>query len=300
MIDIKTVSVWITVFGSASVMASPSKADEWGLLSGMDGAKLTATGGVNQVEGSGGGGLAPWALITGNETRDGFGATVHDTYISLPDYTLHSPGIAFGLYDRVEVSYAADLFDTGDTGRKLGIGNGFTFHQDVFGLKVKLFGNAIYDQNSFIPQVAIGVQYKRNEDASLLHALGAKDSDGADFYVAATKLLLSESLLINTTIRMTRANQFGLLGFGGDRNDDYQPEFEGSAALLLSKRFLIGGEFRTKPDNLGFAKEENAYDAFAAYFFTKNVSLTVGYVDLGSIATFSDQRGAYLSLQLSL
>ena len=32
--------------------------------------KLTATGGVSQLEGAGGGGLTPWALITGYGTRD--------------------------------------------------------------------------------------------------------------------------------------------------------------------------------------------------------------------------------------
>ena len=39
--------------------------------------KLTATGGVSQVEGAGGGGLTPWALITGYGTRDSYGANAH-------------------------------------------------------------------------------------------------------------------------------------------------------------------------------------------------------------------------------
>lgn len=38
------------------------------------GGKLLLTRGVTQAEGAGGGGLAPWALITGNETRDGTAA----------------------------------------------------------------------------------------------------------------------------------------------------------------------------------------------------------------------------------
>lgn len=261
--------------------------------------KLLATGGVSEVEGAGGGGLTTWALITGYETRDGIGVTVHETAVPLPDYTLHAPGIAIGLFDRVELSYASEIFDTGSTGAKLGIGNGFTFREDVFGVKLRLIGDAVYDQDTLLPQIAVGLQYKRNEDPGLLHAIGAKDSEGADFYVAATKLFLAQSLLVNATVRFTRANQFGILGFGGDKNGDYQAEFEGSAALLLSKRFAVGAEYRTRPDNLGFAREDNAYDIFGAYFFTKNVSLTVAYLDLGSIATFTGQRGAYLSLQLA-
>jgi hypothetical protein len=39
--------------------------------------KLLATGGVSQVEGAGGGGLTPWALITGYGTRDSYGANAN-------------------------------------------------------------------------------------------------------------------------------------------------------------------------------------------------------------------------------
>ncbi len=67
---------------------------------------------------------------------------------------------------------------------------------------------------------------------------------------------------------------------------------------MVSDRLLIGAEFRTRPDNLGFAAEDDGYDVFAAYAVTDNLTLVAGYVDLGSIATFEDQNGAYLSLQV--
>ena len=70
----------------AGLVSSPLRADE---LSGLfDQGKLLATGGVSQVEGSGGGGLANWALITGYGTRDGVGANAHYTTVLLPDYRL--------------------------------------------------------------------------------------------------------------------------------------------------------------------------------------------------------------------
>ena len=119
-----------------------------------------------------------------------------------------------------------------------------------------------------------------------------------DYYVAATKLFLAESLLVNGTVRWTNANQTGLLGYGGDRNDDLEPQFEGSVGYLLSPRLVVGAEYRTKPDNLGFAKEDDWYDIYAAYALNKHVSVTAAYTDLGSIATFEDQRGLYLSLQV--
>ena len=66
---------------------------------------------------------------------------------------------------------------------------------------------------------------------------------------------------------------------------------------LITKHFVIGGEYRTKPSNLGFAREQNAYDVFAAYAFNKNLSLTLAYANLGDVATFKNQNGLYVSLQ---
>lgn len=262
------------------------------------GGKLLLTGGVSSLEGAGGGGLATWALTTGYGAEDGIGGNVHATYVSLPDYELRSVGAAVGLWDRVELSVARQEFDTGSTGALLGLGEGFTFTQDVVGVKVKLVGDAVYGQASWMPQVSIGVQHKSNDQGAVISAVGGRDDEGTDVYVAATKLFLSESLLVNGTVRWTKANQTGLLGFGGDRNDDYAPQFEGSVGYLLTRNLLVGAEYRTKPDNLGFAAEDDAFDLFAAYAFNKNVSLTAAYVDLGSIATFEDQRGLYLSLQV--
>jgi hypothetical protein len=263
----------------------------------IDSGKLLATGGVSEIEGAGGGGLVPWALITGYGTQDAIGANVHYTYVHLPSYTLQSAGAAVGLFDRVEFSYAREAFDTGSTGSKLGLGNGFTFDLDVVGAKVKLLGDAVYDQDSWLPQIAAGAEYKANDRGAVIRAIGGRDSDGVDFYLAATKLFLAQSLLLNGTIRETRANQFGILGFGGDKNNGYTTQFEGSAALLLSRRFAVGAEYRTKPDNLGFAAEDNAFDVFAAYFLNKNLSATLAFVDLGDIATQRNQNGVYVSLQ---
>lgn len=260
--------------------------------------KLLATAGISQLEGAGGGGLAPWATITGYGTRDAIGGNVHGTVVRVSDYTLASFGAAVGLYDRVELSYARHVFDTRKAGLSLGLGAGFTLRQDVFGAKVRLFGDAVYDQASLLPQVAVGVQYKVNDRRDVVRAVGAKDARGADFYLSATKLFLSESLLLNATVRMTRANQLGLLGFGGDRNDGYRPEVEASAALMLSRNVVVGAEYRTKPDNLRFAGESDWFDAFIAYFPTKNVSATLAYVNLGSIAQRKNQSGVFASIQV--
>jgi hypothetical protein len=259
--------------------------------------KLLLTQGVSNIEGAGGGGLSTWAVISGYETRDGIGANIHATEVRLPDFEIRSAGASVGLFDRLEVSYARQQFNTLKAGEALGLGRGYTIDQDVVGVKARLLGNLVYDQDTWVPQISVGAQYKHNDRAALVKALGAKSADGVDYYLAASKLILSQSVLLNATVRETRANQFGILGFGGDRQAGYRPQFETSAAYLVSRKLALGAEFRTKPNNLGFAREGHAYDAFAAYAMNKTVSVTLAYADLGPIATFSHQRGVYLSLQ---
>ena len=260
--------------------------------------KLLLTGGVTQVEGAAGGGLTPWAVIGGYGTRDQIGANAFYTRVDVDDYGLDSYGVLVGLYDRVELSVSRQKFDTQAVGGALGLGNGFTFTQDTFGVKVRLFGDAVLEQDSWLPQVAVGAQYKRNDQSAVLAFVGAEDDSGVDYYLSATKLLLDQSLLLNGTVRLTRANQFGILGFGGDRNDDYEAQFEGSFAYLLNRNLAIGGEYRMKPDNLGIAEENDAWDVFVAWAPNKHVSLTLAYVDLGNIVIADNQRGVYASLQV--
>lgn len=287
----------ISGLGAGAVLALGLMA---GAASAQDietGGKLLLTGGVSTIEGSGGGGLATWATTTGYGSEEEVGGNAHATFVSLPDFEFRTYGVAVGLFDRVEFSYAKQEFDTGSTGGKLGLGNGFTFSQDVVGVKVVVLGDAVYDQDRWYPQVAVGAQYKKNDQGFIIGAVGGKDDEGIDYYVAATKVLLDRSLVVNGTVRLTKANQAGLLGFGGPKEDGYTPQFEGSVAWLASKRLAFGAEYRSKPENLGFAKEDDWADVFVAYAFNKHLSVTAAWVDLGDIATFKDQRGFYISLQ---
>lgn len=277
--------------------------------------KLRATGGVSTIEGSGGGGLSTWALITGYGTEKQIGANVHYTGVKTRDYSLQTGGVAIGLYDRVELSYANQQFDTRDVLVAISPTlRGYKLKQDVFGVKVKLLGDAIYDQDSWMPQVAVGLQYKDNRDDTVIPflngALAALKPDiknrSTDFYIAASKLYLDKSILVNGAVRFTKGNQYGLLGFGGPDGHRYRPEFEGSIAYLLRRDLAIGAEVRTKRGNLANPAlnltEQVAFDVFVAYFPTKNFSVTAAYVDLGQIVgaltANKRQTGGYLSLQV--
>ncbi|MBL8523124.1 MAG: DUF3034 family protein [Betaproteobacteria bacterium] len=268
-----------------------------GVVSAQAGDRLLATGGVSQIEGTGGGGLVPWALITGYGTRDQIGASAYHTHIDIDDFRMRSSGVAVGIYDRVELSLSRQLFSLGTTVP------GQSIRQDVVGAKVKLAGDAVIDQDTWVPQVSAGIQYKKNRDMLVPGLLGAKHDSGVDFYLAATKLYLAgafgRNLLANVAVRATRANQLGILGFGGDKRDRYQPQLEASLAILPRDDLAVGVEYRYKPDNLSVFREDDFYDLFVAWFPSKHVSVTLAYAGMGQIADKRKQNGAYLSVQIA-
>jgi len=285
-----------TLFLALAALSLPALADDE-LPVGSSG-KLLLTGGVSSLEGAAGGGITPWAVIGGNGTREQIGANAVYTRANVGDNHLDDAGVMVGFYDRFELSFAQQRFNTEAVGAALGLGDGFTFKQDVIGLKLRVAGDAVLDSDTAMPQIAVGLQYKRNNQGAVLDFIGAEDDHGVDVYVSATKLFLAESFLLNGTLRVTKANQIGILGFGGDLNGNYKPQLELSGAYLLSRKLAIGAEYRMKPDNLGIAKEDDWFDVFVAYAPSKNVSLTLAYVDLGHIILPDRQRGLYASLQV--
>ncbi|AGI07269.1 DUF3034 family protein [Xanthomonas citri pv. citri] len=261
--------------------------------------RLLATGGVSMIEGSSGGGIVPWATLSGYGTRDELGTVAFATHVDSGDYRLDVQGAALTVGNRLELSLARQRLDLGTLQDRLGLPWN-ALGQDVFGAKVRLAGDLVYGH---APQVSLGVQYKRLRNGTLPLAIGARDDHGTDIYLSASRLLLQGAagyqLLLNGTLRATRANQAGLLGFGGDRRNSYRLVPEVSAAVVLSPSWAVGVEYRDKPNNLGFAREQAWADAFVAWFPNKHVSLTAAWADLGDIATLADQRGPYLSLQVA-
>jgi Protein of unknown function (DUF3034) len=288
-----------------------------GTAAQADTGKLLLTGGVSSIEGAAGGGLTPWAVIGSNATDGEIGASAYLTHVGTRDYGLNIAGAAVGIHDRYELSLAQQDFNTRDTGTALGL-PGLHLKQTILGAKVRVLGDAVLDSDTWVPQVAVGVQYKKLGSTGLngtLDALGAK-REGVDFYVSATKLFLAQGLLVNGTLRATKANQNGLLGYGAtlggsEKRYSLQPEF--SVAYLLSKNVVVGAEYRFMRNKLeqagrtaglgGGLRSSDWKDVFIAWAPTKNVSLTLAYVDLGVIvpATTASrkQTGYYVSAQVA-
>ena len=267
-------------------------------LGAQAGDRLLATGGAHMVEGAGGGGIVPWAFIAGYGTNRQVGGSAFYTKVETDDFDLDAMGVAVGIFDRVEISFARQKFDAGS------VVPGLELKTDTFGVKVKAFGDAVYDQDRPWPQVSVGLMHKKNKDMTIPTAIGAKDGDGTDFYVAATKVWLAgvagRNALATFVLRGTKANQFGLLGFGGDKKSGYSAQPEVSGAVLLTDTLALGAEYRWKPDNLSAFKEEDASDVFLAWFPHRHVALTAAWARLGSIAGKPKQDGIYISLQLTL
>lgn len=273
--------------------------------------KLLLTGGVSSIDGAAGGGLTPWA-VTGSYATDGqWGATAHATAVRTGDYRLRTYGVALGWGETLELSLARQDFDTQNNLAPLGLA-GLHLKQDIVGLKWRVAGDAVLDAHSWMPQIAVGLLHKRGDAGALgptlYGPLGAKQN-GTEAYVSATKLFLAQGILVNGTLRATKANQNGLLGFGGAQSDTVKLQPEISVAWLLAKNLAVGAEYRFKPDHLnnsvlgaGALKEDDWKDVFIAWAPSKHLSLTLAYVDLGRIAPAVQpkrQTGAYLSAQVA-
>lgn len=283
---------WFGLAATAVVMAPKAHAGD----------RLLGTWGVSEVDGAGGGGLTPWATITGTGSSNQTGGSAFVTHLKTQDgYDLKIGGAAVGIKDSVELSMARWSFKLGD------VVPGKAIEMSVLGAKFKVAGDAVYDQDKAMPQIAVGAQFKQVDDGDLVKSLGATSTSDIDVYATATKLwlggLAGRNVLASGTARLTRANQFGLLGFGGPGHDKHTLQLEGSLGVMLRDDVVLGAEYRMKPNNLeagGAAlREDDAWDLFLAWFPCRGGSLTLAWVNLGNIVGKDNQQGLYLSAQAS-
>lgn len=255
----------------------------------LAGSRILGTGGVSAIEGAAGGGLSPWAVLSSTASEQEVGITTAATRAWVNDYRLTVTGANLNIYDRTELSVARQRLDLETIGGELS--------QDIYGAKLRLFGDVLYHPWGIW---SLGLQHKRVDDGTIPTALGANATSGTDVYLSASKLLFSavagRNVLLNATLRNTEANQGGLLGFSGDQGSRSWVA-EGSVGVFITPRWIVGAEYRQKPDNLSAAQEDDWQSLFSAYFFNKHLSLTGAWLDLGDIAGLPSQQGSYLSLQ---
>jgi hypothetical protein len=253
---------------------------------------------VTTIDGQGGGGLVPWALLASSPS-------VSITGLNTQNLGINSIAVNGGIANRVELSYAHTTVDV------VPLTTANLASIDNYGFKVKL--NDMGD----LPQFSIGVVNKQASgsllDSTVVPAVKNSKS-GTDVYIAATKVvnIAGTNVLLNGVIRASKANQLGALGFGGGNaagaktGYSYKPEV--SAEVFASDNVLIGAEYRAEPANGvtatdGVLHQNAAYDLNIVYIASKNLALTAAYVNLGqvapAIAGSNRQAGMYLQAQVT-
>lgn len=259
-------------------------------ISASAGSQLLATGGVSQVEGSAGGGLVPWAVIAGYGDANEFSSGAFTTQVNVEAFRLDSVGVYAAWDNRWELSASQQRFTIKQTDVAL--------RQEVYGIKRRLAGDVLYGPG---PQWSLGLQYKRLLDSDVAQSVQAhKTNADVDMYLAASQIHLAAfagyNVMWNATLRASRANQLGLLGYGGDDQKRHELLLEASALVLVRPDLAVGVEYRQKPDNLSAFKEDDWTDVFVAWFPNKHVSVTAAWAQTGRIAGSDKQQGVYWSL----
>ena len=264
-----------------AILSSP---DSWA------GSRILATSGLNSIEGIAGGGITPWAVISGYSSSDEWSATAHYSAVNLDDFKLDVQGASLSFDNRVEIAVAQQSLDV--------LPLNSSIKQQMYSVKAHLYGDIIYGN---WPQVSAGLIYKENKDPIIPQLLGARKDTGTDYYVAASKLFLhgagGYNWLFNASARYSNANQNGLLGFGDINNDDREWLAEASFAVMPREDIAVGMEYRQQPNVLASVEEDSWKDFFIAWFVNKHLSISAAYVDLGSIAGLPDQTGYYINFQ---
>ncbi|WP_309044134.1 DUF3034 family protein [Marinobacter sediminicola] len=286
--------LWAGTLVTLGLLASP-------VVMADVGSRIWATGGVTTIEGSAGGGLVPWAMLGSYASDEEWGGTLALSRAEVDDYSLAVTGAGLNWNNRIEVTVARQTLDLDSLVFTLKNGFGLEqdeLNQDIFGVKVRLVGDVLYSPWG---QWSAGLQHKRQRDFTVPNAIGARDDSGTDVYFSGSKVFFAavfgRNLLVNGTLRGTRANQGGLLGFGGDLNNGYEVMAEAGVGVFINRQWLVGAEYRQKPDNLSFAREDDWWDMFIAWVPDRRLAVTAAFVNLGDIATLEDQQGIYLSLQ---
>jgi hypothetical protein len=262
----------------------------WSIAAIAADGRLRGSGGLISIDGAAGGGLVPWAVIAGHNERGEWDVVASASVVDTGDFNLRSGALAVGWGNRAELSLARISLGLDELVAR-GAFPDQRLDGDIIGAKLRLGGDLIYGG---APQFALGMQWRRARDPQLLPP--GQDDQGIDVYLAASKLVIDgvagRRTLASLTLRSTTAQQLGLVGFSDQRT----LTLEGSLAIFVHSDWLIGAEYRSKPDRAPFAREDDWSDLFVAWMPSRHWHLALGYVDLGSIGGLAGQRGYYLGI----
>jgi hypothetical protein len=269
------------------------------------------------LEGTGGGGINPWALIS-NGGKSLVTPAVFGTYVTTGNYNLFSTGVNLSISNYAEIYYDHQYLGLpssltnvlGGLNSSLGVNS---IEQNIIGAKVQ-----VYPGSGMIPAIALGIN-GHFVNKTIPHALGA-NANGVSFYGTATGIypLAGSNLLLSGDIDITKANYMGLLGFGGPGHRGYTVQGGVSAGYFVAKDVVVGAEWRsfpggnlsetqaalrTKTGNSGInLGQSDWYDGFVAYMPNPHLSVVAAIVSLGNVVNIpggsnnANQNGFYLNV----
>ncbi len=254
------------------------------------------------IEGVGGGVITPMAYMcnTGPAGTIVGRPVVAYTFLNLGSKTISAVSITQTFLRRIEVGYAYNHFNIAtlptDITKATGLNAGRNdLHLNHFNLRVMLI-----EENSFdlpLPAITVGVHFKHNEgikkiDSRIgggLRAMGYERHYGMDYTLTATKmfpkLALGRPIVLTGGMRLSRAAQIGLLGFG----DSTALTFEGSVAYLPTGWLLLAYEIRTKNNPFHttsslIGREQNWHAFSATWLINEHLSVSGVCGFLGTVA----------------
>ncbi|GJM10383.1 MAG: hypothetical protein DHS20C11_26590 [Lysobacteraceae bacterium] len=264
-------------------------------LHAADKGELVATAGLLSPNGSAGGGITSWAILSGYGSADSWGGAAQASTVVLDDYQLTSLAISVAVNNRFEIFASRNELDLPS---RLGVPLG-SIAQKTIGAKFRLGGDLIYGD---VPQISLSAYYQDHEDESLLNALGGLRDSDTGVQLGVTRLWVDglghRTWLGHIGLRYDRATYLGLLGHGVS-GSDREVSIEAAGAVFLNRNLAIGAEYRQMPDVLPGIAEDDWKDVFIAWFPNKNVSVALAYVDAGEIVGLPSQNGVYVAVEVT-
>jgi len=257
------------------------------------------------IEGYSGGAITPLAYMCnycncGCGGRDPTGPTVSYSFMGISTKHLHTLAITQAVANRVEFGYAVNQLTLGslydDVKKKTPMD---PVRRDLFlhhlNVRVKLL-----DENSFnlpLPAVSVGVHFKYNYGlvqinrrlGKAFNGIGLDKHYGVDYTLTATKmfptLAFGRPVIVTGGLRLSKAGQIGLLGFG----KTYRGSFEGSVVVLPADWLVLGYEFREKRNPYGkipglIGDEDNWHALSASVIVNRHLTISALAGLLGHVA----------------
>ena len=242
------------------------------------------------IEGYSGGLITPMAYFSNAGPKGGTCGmpVVAYTFMNLGSDRLQALTVSAVLFERVELGYSLMNLDT------KAWWDDYRLH--TFNVRLNVLPEDSFDLP--LPAVTAGVHFKYcssidrlNEDAGGLYSfVGVKYSSGVDYTLTGTKTLpklaFGRPVILTGGLRLSKAAQLGLLGFGGD----YEATFEGSIAVRPLDRLSLAYEYRGKKNPLGTIEGmvlgEDDWHAFSAsYLVNENTTITGIWGNFGDFDT---------------